>query len=59
MPDLLTIEEIASLLRVNPRTVRDKWTARPDFPRPKYAPTRRTRLWERSAIEAWASRRAS
>ena len=42
-PDLLNISDIAALFRVARRTVADKWLARPDFPRPKLAPTRRTR----------------
>ena len=55
MPDLLTIDDIAARFRRSRRTVADEWVQRPDFPPPKYAPTRRTRLWLASDVERWAS----
>lgn len=54
MSSLLTVKDIAELFRVSTRTVADKWIVRPDFPRPTFAPTRRTRLWDRAVIEKWA-----
>ena len=57
-PELLSISEIAALFRVSAKNVRESWVHRPDFPPPKYAPTRRTRLWEAKDVLAWASRSA-
>jgi hypothetical protein len=54
-PDLLTITDIAALLRRSRRTVAEEWVHRPDFPAPAYAPTRRTRLWWRAEVEKWAA----
>jgi predicted DNA-binding transcriptional regulator AlpA len=53
--DLLTITEIATLLRRSRRTVAEGWVQRPDFPKPVYAPTRATRLWSRADVERWAA----
>jgi len=53
--DLLTIADIAARYRRSRRTVADEWVHRPDFPPPKYAPTRQTRLWLASDVERWAS----
>jgi hypothetical protein len=53
-PDLLTIDEIAALLRAERRTVAEKWVHKPDFPRPFLAPTPRHRLWKREDILKWA-----
>jgi hypothetical protein len=52
---LLTIDDIAALFRVSRRTVAEQWIQRPDFPAPRYAPTRRSRLWEAGAVERWAA----
>lgn len=52
--NLLTIDDIASMFRVDRRTVADRWIHRPDFPAPAFAPTRRTRRWERDQVIAWA-----
>jgi len=56
MSDLLTIAEIAALMRVGRRTVAEDWVHRPGFPAPRYAPTRRTRLWAAADIERWATK---
>lgn len=52
---LLTIDDIAQLFGVKRRTVADKWMARPDFPPPRFAPSRRTRRWDMADIMRWAS----
>ena len=52
--DLLTISEIAALFRCSRRTVAEHWIQRPDFPRPVFAPSRKSRLWSREDIERWA-----
>jgi hypothetical protein len=56
--NLLTVSDIAALLRVQRRTVADRWVHRPDFPQPRFAPTRRTRLWALEDVQRWASRAA-
>ena len=55
LPDLLTITDIAALLRRSRRTVAEQWIQHPDFPKPVYAPTRATRLWSRADVERWAA----
>lgn len=57
MPELLTIAEIAELLRTTPKTVRDSWVHRPGFPRPHLAPSPRHRLWKREDVLRWAGAR--
>jgi len=54
--ELLTIADIAALMRVERRTVAEDWVHRPGFPAPRYAPTRRTRLWLASDVEQWATK---
>jgi predicted DNA-binding transcriptional regulator AlpA len=54
-PELLTIADIAAMLRRSRRTVAEEWVQRPDFPKPVYAPTRATRLWSRADVERWAA----
>ncbi len=53
---LLNITEIADLMRVKRRTVAEDWIHRPGFPAPRYAPTRRTRLWAAADVERWATK---
>ena len=53
---LMTIDDIARQFRATRRTVAERWIMRPDFPRPKYAPTRRSRLWDAADVERWAAR---
>jgi hypothetical protein len=52
---LLTIDDIAAKFRASRRTVAEHWIQRPDFPPPKYAPTRRSRLWLAGDVERWAT----
>lgn len=59
MTDLLTVSDIAALLRASLRTVADRWVHRPDFPAPHLAPSPRHRLWRREDIIAWAQRGAA
>ena len=51
---LLNLDEIATLLRAERRTVAEKWVHKPDFPKPYLAPTPRHRLWRREDIIKWA-----
>lgn len=53
--DLLTIEDIAQRLGASVRTVRDRWVHKPDFPLPRYAPTRKARQWLASEVDEWAT----
>ena len=51
---LMTIDDIAALFQVERRTVAEKWVPKPSFPLPVFAPSRRTRRWDRDEIIAWA-----
>ena len=53
---LLSIKDIATMFGKAERTVRDRWTKSPGFPKPRYAPTRNTRLWAAPDVERWATR---
>ena len=50
---LLTIDNIAALLGLERRYVRDKIVKRPDFPMPAVALSQKVRLWKQSDVEAW------
>lgn len=51
---LLSINDIAEFFGVNRRTVRDRWIPKPGFPPPRFAPSPRTRRWDRDEIIIWA-----
>jgi hypothetical protein len=53
---LLSIDDIAAKFRASRRTVAERWIHAPEFPAPKYAPTRQTRLWAAKDVETWAAR---
>lgn len=53
-PELMTTQEIADLCRVPYRTVAEKWSFKPDFPR-AYKPGR-SKLWDKQEILAWLSK---
>lgn len=55
MTDLMTIEDIAAMFRVDVRTVRERWVHQPDFPAPTFQPSPRRRFWARDVIIAWAT----
>jgi len=55
MPDLLTIDDIAAMLRTKRATVAKRWIYLPNFPRPWLAPSRQHRLWRREDVLKWAS----
>ena len=56
MRDLITLDEIATMLRAKRRTVAERWIKLSDFPKPAVAVTRHHRLWEREAVMRWAQR---
>lgn len=47
---------IANMFGVARRTVTDRWSKQPDFPRPARNISRRSKWWRQDEIEAWASR---
>lgn len=55
MTDLLTIDDIATLFRVCRRTVAERWIHQPDFPPPRFAPSKYRRLWDAKDVSAWAA----
>lgn len=50
MTALLSIDEIAGLLGVLPKTARDKIVTRPDFPAPVFRLSQRIRKWSRDEV---------
>ena len=52
---LLTIEDIAKQFGTSRRNVAERWVHKPDFPPPRFAPTKRTRLWLAKDVERWAT----
>lgn len=55
MMDTLTIREIAAVLHLHPKHVRDRLVHRPDFPRPVLAGGRYSRQWLREEVIKWAT----
>jgi len=53
MADTLTIEQIAELMHVTPKTARDKKVTAPDFPRPAFQLSQRNRAWRRADVLAY------
>jgi hypothetical protein len=54
--NLVSIDDIARKYRVHRRTVAERWVHLPNFPKPRYAPTAQTRLWDAIDVERWAGR---
>ena len=55
MSDYLTTADIAREFGVQQRTVTERWTKRPDFPRPARRVNRRLVWWLRDDVLRWAS----
>lgn len=53
MDQTLTIDQIAELMHVTPRTARDKKVTQPDFPRPAFQTSQRNRAWRRAEVLAY------
>lgn len=53
MTETLTIEQIAELMHVTPKTARDKKVTAPDFPRPAFRFSQRNRAWRRADVLAY------
>jgi predicted DNA-binding transcriptional regulator AlpA len=49
----ITLDEIASSLKLNKVYVRDKVVKRPDFPRPAIFLSQKTRRWMLEDVQAW------
>jgi len=58
MQDLMTIEDIAKLLGMQYRQVRDRVAKRPDFPRPAFNLSQKMRRWDRNSIHQWVETQA-
>jgi len=56
MNELWGTKQIAAFLGIQPKTVRDKTTKRPDFPKPKINASQRVRAWCPDEIQRWAKR---
>jgi len=49
-----THKDIANQYEVKPKTVRDKWTKRPGFPKPVVAISSKTKRFIAAEVKAWA-----
>ena len=52
---LWTLTQISDYFQAKPRTVRDVWSKRPDFPRAVCPSGRRHRRWKKVDIIEWAN----
>jgi predicted DNA-binding transcriptional regulator AlpA len=59
MAEEWTTADIARRFNVGRRTVTEKWTKRPDFPRPSLKVSRRTVRWRADDVLAWAATSAA
>lgn len=50
---LLTIDDLAAMLSLDRRYVRDKLVKRPDFPLPAVSLSQKVRLWKLEDVTAW------
>jgi predicted DNA-binding transcriptional regulator AlpA len=55
MTEYLTTAQIAERYGVKRETVTDKWTKRPDFPKPAVRISRRTVMWRPVDVDSWAA----
>lgn len=53
MTETLTIEQIADLMHVTPKTARDKKVTDPKFPEPAFRFSQRNRAWRRADVLAY------
>jgi hypothetical protein len=53
MSETLTIDQIAELMHVTPKTARDKKVTDPKFPRPAFQTSQRNRAWRRADVFAY------
>ena len=53
MTDLLTLDDIAAKVKLRREYVRDKLVKRPDFPRPAFAPSQKSRRWYSADVDGW------
>lgn len=51
--DTITLDDIASSLKLKKDYVRDKVVKRPDFPRPAVSLSQKTRRWNPDDFNAW------
>lgn len=56
MSELLTPEEIADMLKVSPRIVKERVLRSPDFPRPAVDLSQKCRRWSKMDVDAWIAR---
>lgn len=57
--ELLAADEIAKILKVNPRQVSERYSMRPDFPKPIRLPSAKgqgLKRWKRADIMEWINR---
>ena len=54
---LWTTEDIAREFGMKRRTVTDKWTKRPDFPKPRQRINRKVVRWAAEDVQSWATGR--
>lgn len=58
MTELLTPAEIADMLKVTPRIVREQVVRSDSFPPPAINLSQKTRRWSRLDVEAWIAKKA-
>jgi predicted DNA-binding transcriptional regulator AlpA len=59
LPTLIGTDGIAKMLGLDRAYVTDRLTKRPDFPRPALDLSRKTRRWDKTAIEVWMQQQAA
>lgn len=55
---LLTTQDIAQLLGMQHRYIRDRLVKRPDFPRPALNLSQMSRRWDRRSVQQWVDTQA-
>jgi predicted DNA-binding transcriptional regulator AlpA len=57
--NLLTIDDITAMVQMRREYVRDKLVKRPDFPRPAFALSQKSKRWSSDDIRGWLERQHS
>jgi predicted DNA-binding transcriptional regulator AlpA len=57
--NLLTIDDITAMVQMRREYVRDKLVKRPDFPRPAFALSQKSKRWSSEDIRRWLERQHS
>lgn len=57
--NLLTLDDITAMVKLSRDYVRDRLVKRPDFPRPTFALSQKSKRWKREDVVGWIEQQHS